>query len=261
MLGDEFLVRTLEDGEYRARRTVLDDLDEVFDPEEPLVAHHGRYEPPLVVRTVVADLLRAGAQRLHRHLHHHPELAPLSHGAHERTPVLHQSHGAGDRSPFLDEIGELDFHVGAFGLQGRADLVEDMLEILDVNVVLVLVEHLDEPAHVGSLEHPGQINIQIDGCHGILRAFQLVRDHDGIRDPFHADLLDIQRVFRLFLLDVLHGVASPRKDTQQLSFSHTTTSRSTRGSLMEGASDMKMCLAIFSAEGLILLNASRSLRY
>lgn len=206
-LRDEFLVHPFEEGIDLAARRLLDQLDQVLNPEEFPKTDLDENDRALVVGTAGADLLGAGADRGDRHGHPHAEVHfPGRVDAGEGAAVFHQASGSGDRCRLLDEIGEVDLHVRGLGLELLPNAREDRLERLDIDPAAELVQNLDEPAHVRALEVMGQVHVHVDLGVDVLGAVGAVQHDDGIFDALDADLGDGDVAFVRLVLDVDHGV-------------------------------------------------------
>ena len=69
-------------------------------------------------------------------------------------------------------------------------LFQDLLHPVQGDLFPVLVEDLDEAAHVGPLEVVGKIHIEVDPGHGVLEFPVLVHDYDGVGDILYPHLID-----------------------------------------------------------------------
>jgi len=122
----------------------------------------------------------------------------------ERAAVVHQAPRPGDGGALLDEVGEFDLHVRRLGVELFAHLEKDLFEAADVDLTPVLVEDLDEPAHVRALELVGQVDVHADGRVDMLDAVCPVLHDDGVLDPLDADLADVDLPAVAAALDVDH---------------------------------------------------------
>ncbi len=69
-------------------------------------------------------------------------------------------------------------------------LSEDRLHVIDTDLAMVEVEHLDKTAHVGSLELLGKINIHVNPRHRMLLSTVFVLHHNRVADILDAHLVD-----------------------------------------------------------------------
>ena len=67
-----------------------------------------------------------------------------------------------------------------------------------------LGQQFDEPAHVGALVLPGQIDIHVNRGHCLLGFFGFVADGDRVSDILDPDLVDVQITKVGFVLYVAH---------------------------------------------------------
>ena len=186
------LVHPLEQGVDLAARGTLHEADHVLNPEEPPKADLDPHDASLVMRPDTAHLLGAGADGRHGDGDPDEEVRLLAVVfPREPAPVVHQALRPGDRGPLFDKVGELDLHVRGFGVELFAHLEQDLLEAADADLPPVLVEDLDEPAHVGALELVGQTDVHVDGGIDVLDPVGPVLDDDGVLDALDADFFDI----------------------------------------------------------------------
>ena len=95
---------------------------------------------------------------------------------------------------------------------------------LDVDLASEFIEYFNEAAHVGPFEMMGQVDIHVDcGIHR-LGSQGAVEDDDGILDPLHTHLGDLNVPMILEVLYVDHAVYV----TRALSDSHTVTLETVR---------------------------------
>src|SRR3974390_135431 len=205
-LGDELLVRTLEQPVELARSVLLGIVDQLLDPHEALGARRDGDVRALVVRAVVGDPLRARAQARHRDDDLHLEaLLALADLADESHLVVHQALDLRDGRGLVDEIRELHLDVARLSLEPLDHLVEHVLERFDRDLALVRVEDLDEARHVRALELVREADVHVEHRDGALGAARALRDLDRMADRLDTDLVDGELAPVLGLLDVGNG--------------------------------------------------------
>src|SRR5688572_9977567 len=222
-LGDELLVRALEQAVQLARALLLDEVDDLLDPDEIVRARADGHVRALVVRAVGGDLLRAGAQARHRDDDLHRERLPaLLQLPVERHFVVHQALDARYRRRLLDEIRERHLDMPFLGFQLVRHLLQHRLEVLHRDLALVRLEDLDEARHVRALEVVRQRDVHVERRDRVLGASGALHDPHRVADRLDADLVDreLARVGQgLDVRDVLqvarfHGVDfTPRTST------------------------------------------------
>jgi len=67
------------------------------------------------------------------------------------------------------------------------------------------IEHLDEAAHVRSLERMREVDVHVDGSVNGLSPRRLIQNGDGILDPLDPDLLDVDFSVVFLALNINHG--------------------------------------------------------
>ena len=55
-----------------------------------------------------------------------------------------------------------------FGIEAFLEMLENYLDVIDMNQRAMLIQHLDEPTHMRSLEMVGQIDREGDGGNRVL---------------------------------------------------------------------------------------------
>jgi len=99
---------------------------------------------------------------------------------------------------------EFDLHVGRCGMEFFLDFRKDGLEGFDVDLSPEFIQYLDEPAHMGSLEVVGEVDIHIDGCIDGLGSVGTVQDNDRVFDALYPYLLNIDLSVVFLVLNVDH---------------------------------------------------------
>ncbi len=234
--GDVALVCALEKRVDRGGGGFFGDLDEFLDPEE--VPFPVRFFPgaggdgdiaALVVRSVVAYFLAAGAEGPDRHAHAEEEVVLGAIGfSDEGADVVHGRGESRNGGLALDEVGKLDLDVRGFGIEALFEFVEDGGHRVHGELALMLGENLQEATHVGSLE----MVRQADG-EGYLRGALLllvlpIEDCDGIKQITDTDLVDRDATGVGSALDVFHFSYSAHDElvSQTLTRTRRTVSRS-----------------------------------
>ena len=86
------------------------------------------------------------------------------------------------------------------------DLLQDRVKGPDVDLTPEFVEDLHEPAHVRPLELVGQADVHVDRRVHRLGPLRAVHDDDGVLDPLHPHLSNVDVPVVLLALDVDHGL-------------------------------------------------------
>ena len=204
-LGDPLFVGPLEQGPDFARGVVFGKAHQFLPLDRRFQLGADRHRRALVVCAVVGNLLRAGAQALHRHRHFGPDhVAAAPRLGNPSALVVEQTVYARDRRALLQEERKpcldaafagtqaFEHHGQALAQQGR---VERCIERRQV------VEPGHEARHVGALLLGGQGHVQIPHrCRRLHRAghAQLQR----VAHVFDADALDRQMAFVALALRV-----------------------------------------------------------
>lgn len=218
LLGDELFVGALEHGvDGRAGRG-LEVRHHVLDPECGLAfagacleADLGFDLAALVVGAVLADLLRARAEAGRRGGDAHHEVIHVIGAALEGHLVVHQAGLLGDGRELLDEVGEAGLEVGFLGVEALADGAGEFGDAVGRDGFAgVVVEDLEEPAHVRALLVVGQGDVHVDGGDGGLLAAVGGAEADRINDVLDADAVDRDVALVLRGLHVDHRLAADR---------------------------------------------------
>src|SRR5438046_1796660 len=115
-----------------ARDLLLDQVDDLLDPDEVVGAGGDRHVRALVVRAALRDALGAWAQAGHRDDHLHGEALPALVGlALEGHLVVHQALHARHRRLLLAEVREAHLDVAFLGPEGLDHLAQHDLAGLD----------------------------------------------------------------------------------------------------------------------------------
>ena len=154
--------------------------------------------------TVGADFFAARAERGDGHGEDDFELFDRSARGSEATFVAHHADFAGDGGGLFAEIGELDVEVGGVGVEFFAESAEDDGNRVAADVVVVLAEDFEEPAHVGALEFAGEIDGESEEADRVLGAVVTLADVHGVLHLTDADSIDGDIALVLRALDVHH---------------------------------------------------------
>lgn len=79
------------------------------------------------------------------------------------------------------------------------------MKTLDIDLAMKLIEYLDEPAHVSTLEFVGKIDIHIDRGDGMLTFLRFVADGYRVGYGLDPDLFDIDSATVQLALYVFHS--------------------------------------------------------
>lgn len=192
-LGDVFFIHTLEQAEKFAAGGILDQADQILDPDKLPEADGQRHLPALIVRARLADGLGTGAQRGDRNTHTHDEIHVLAiPGGGKTRGVVEQTASTRNRSRLFQEKRKLEVKVGGSGMEALLEFLQHLRQILHVQDRAVGVEHFDEAAHVGAFVVVWQIHRHLHRGDGALDDMVFVADLDGIAQIFHADAVDGQ---------------------------------------------------------------------
>lgn len=104
--------------------------------------------------------------------------------------VVDQARGAGNGCFLFDEVREVEFEMGRISFESFLQGEKNGMNIFYVDEAIVLLEDLEEAAHVGTFELVGEINGKGDGGHGILGGVSSVANHDWVAKTFDADFID-----------------------------------------------------------------------
>src|SRR5216684_6462297 len=185
-LGDPLLVRALEQRVEVAGRALLDQGDQVLQPEEAREPDLDAHQAALVVRPVAADRLAARAEAGHRHFHRHPQLVGArGHAGAVGAGVVDQALGAAHRGALLDEVGEAHGDVGSGGVMVAAQLGAERAEAADVDLAAVPVEQLDEAAHVRPAPPVRERHAHVDLRHRVLLPVHPIQHADRVPQALH----------------------------------------------------------------------------
>src|SRR5712692_5020303 len=223
-LGDPLLVRALEQRVEVAGRALLDQGDEVLQPEEAREPDLDAHQAALVVRPVAADRLAARAEAGHRHLHRHPQLVGArGHAGAVGAGVVDQALGAAHRGALLDEVGEAHGDVGSGGVMVAAQLGAERAEAADVDLAAVPVEQLDEAAHVRPAPPVWERHAHVDLRHRVLLPVHPIQHADRVPQALHPGSLEVQ------LPPILLAVTVPQLPLQSRTGRANDYKRFTRG--------------------------------
>ena len=117
----------------------------------------------------------------------------------------HEPRSLGDRCGLLHEVRELDVHVCASCLKLPLDFFEDLLKLFHGDFSPELIENLDKPAHVGSLEFVGKVHKQVEYPYGVLQSLAAIFYRDRIAESFHPNFVDGNLARVRQSLDVRNG--------------------------------------------------------
>jgi len=95
--------------------------------------------------------------------------------------------------------------VSFLGVEFFFHLVEDLPDGVDVKFAVMLVEDLDEAAHVGAPESVGEVYEHGDGADGVLDLVGPVPDGDGITEILNSHPVDGNFPGVELVLNVYHG--------------------------------------------------------
>ena len=190
-LGDELLVRALQQAVQLTGGVFLGDVDDVLDPDEGIGPDRDGDVGTLVVGAVLGNLLGAGAQAGAGHQDFHGlQVFAVLDFADEGDVVVHQALHAGHGGLLVDEVGEVHLDVAGLGFQLLHHQAQHLLEGLHRELPLVAVEDFDETRHVGALEVMGQIHVHAKRGDGVLGAAGLVQHPNRMPDGLDAHLVD-----------------------------------------------------------------------
>ena len=104
-----------------------------------------------------------------------------------------------NRSFLFYIIGKRNLTKGFFRLKLDTDFLKHFHEMIDRNVFPILMEHLNESAHVGSLKMMGKIHKKIHSGSSILNLMLLIQNRYRVFHIAHPDLLkrNLSIVFRI----------------------------------------------------------------
>lgn len=192
-LSDVFLIHALEQAEKFAAGGILNQADQILDPDKLPEADGQRDLPPLIVRARLADGLGTRAQRGDGNTHPHDEIhiLPIPGGGKTRR-VVEQAASTRNRCRLFQEKRELEVEVGGTRMEALLELLQHLRQILHVQDRAVGVEHFDEAAHVGAFVVVWQIHRHLHRGDGALDDMVFVADLDGIAQIFDADAVDRQ---------------------------------------------------------------------
>src|SRR5437763_3831220 len=192
-LGDPLLVRALQESVEVARGALLDQRDQVLQPEETREPHLHADDAALVVRPVPADRLAARAEAGDRHFGGHPQLGGVGgHARAVRAGVVDEAFGAAHRRALLDEIREFHGDVCRAGVVVAAQLGAERAEAADVDLPAVPVEQLDEPAHVRPAAPVRERHAHVDLGDRVLLPVRPVQYADRVAQALHPSPLQLQ---------------------------------------------------------------------
>ena len=153
---------------------------------------------------VVGNILGAGAQGGHRHLHFDIQIGTLAAlVADEGDVIVHHAFFPGHRRVLVDEVGEAHLDMAVVGFETLGHLTEHGPERIDGNLVLVRVEDLHEAGHVRALEVVRQVHVHAEGGHRALVAAHALLDRYRVAYVADPDLVDRQMTLIGSALDIL----------------------------------------------------------
>ncbi len=185
---------------------MLHNIDHILDPDKFSKSGFELDLPPLVVGAALTDLL---GTRTHRgdgnnHFRNQVQFVRMIARSQKTAGVVHQAGTSADRGLFLDEVGKGHLDMGGCGVQVIFHLVENLRDFLERHFRPEEMEHLDKPAHMGSLVFVRQIHVHIDGGHGVLARVSLVQHSDRVPDILDAHLVDGQVAMIPLVLNIFH---------------------------------------------------------
>ena len=68
----------------------------------------------------------------------------------------------------------------------------------------MFVQYLHEPAHMRAFVVAWKVHVHIDLRYGLLTPHVLVQHCDGVTNPFHTDLIDVDVSVIHMTLNILH---------------------------------------------------------
>ena len=160
---------------------------------------------PLVVCSVVADRLAARAQARHGHTDAKHEVVALAVGlAVEPALVVHQRLRARRWCGALDEVREADFDARACGVEPGLEVVQERRHRSHRQLAAMLVQHLDEAAHVRAFEVMRQRHRHVERRDRRLSLRATVEDDDRRAQIADPDLVDVDLAIVRLVLNVDH---------------------------------------------------------
>lgn len=234
--GDMALVGALEEWIDRRGGRFFRHIHEFFDPEEVpgailflACANGDRDIPALVVGSVVADLLGAGAEGANGNPHPEEEVVARAVGfPDECAKVVHGCGETGDWGLALDEVRKLDLDVCGLGIEAFFQVVQDCWDRAHRELTLVLSEDLQEARHVGAFEVMWQTHGEGNLRSALLLLVLPIEDSDGIEQIANTNLIDSNSACVWSALDVFHFSYSAHDElvSQTLTRTRRTVSRS-----------------------------------
>ena len=169
MLGHILLVRTLQQAIQRRAGRSLCHLHQLLEPHHLLRFNLQLRIGTLIMRTIAADFLRAGAQRLHRHNCRNRPFKLLALLRLIHAVNIHRRSHAADRRSLRNKIRELQLDKGLLCLQMLLKLVENLLHVAQTYRAK-RAQAFHKTAHMRTAHIMRQINSQRHLRHAVLRA-------------------------------------------------------------------------------------------
>ena len=234
--GDMAFIGALEEGIDRCGGRFFRHIHEFLYPEKiPRTifllkrADGDRDITALIVGSVIADLLGAGAEGAHGNAHAEKEVVALAIGfPDESAKIVHGRGETGDWGLALDEVRKLDLDVGGLSIEPFFEVVKDCRDRAHGELALVLSENLQETTHVGSLEVVRKTYGKRYLGSALLLLVLPIEDSDGIKQIANTDLIDSNSACVWSALDVFHFSYSAHDElvSQTLTRTRRTVSRS-----------------------------------
>ena len=182
----------------------------------------------LIVGSVVADFLGAGAEGANGNAHTEEEVVALAIGfPDECAEVVHGRGETGDRGLALDKVGKLDFDVCRLGIEAFFQVVKDCRDCAHGELALVLSEDLQEARHVGAFEVMWQTHGEGNLRSALLLLVLPVEDSDWVKQIADTNLVYRDSACVWSALDVFHFSYSAHDElvSQTLTRTSRTVSR------------------------------------
>lgn len=202
---DVLLILSLEQSEQLAAGRVLNEGDDILDPEKLFEEElHGNHTP-LIMGSPITDIQRAWADGTDRDVDSNVKLSYVVPDlSNVLTGVAHDALLPGNRRRLFYKIGKADLGECLTREEIFANLDEHIEKVVHRYVHVVLVEHINEPTHMGSLEVVGQVSVHVDSTNRILRVVLFIQYDDRIPEVLDTYLFDIDLSLVCFILNVYH---------------------------------------------------------
>ena len=202
---DVFFVLSLEQSEQLAAGRMLDEGDDILDPEKFLEKELHSNRSPLIMCSPITDIQRTRADGTDRDLDPNVKLpSVVPNLSHVLTGVAHDALLPGNRRHLFCKIGKADLGECLTGVEIFANLDEHIEKVVHRYVHVVLVEYFNEPTHVGSLEVVPEVGVHVDGADRFLGMVLFVQNDDRISEVLDSYLFDVDLSFVCYILNVYH---------------------------------------------------------